>query len=138
MLESSKKSSSDNKDFSNISLDSYKGLAKRNPVLATIFTLFLFSLAGIPPFAGFWGKYYLFVAAIKANLIWLSIVAILLSVIGIYYYLKVIVYMWFTDPETDETYIMSPLGTTAIILSIAGTIFFGLFPEIFFELIRFY
>ncbi|KAA0210865.1 MAG: NADH-quinone oxidoreductase subunit N [Ignavibacteriaceae bacterium] len=132
------KSSSDNKDFSNISLDSYKGLAKRNPVLATIFTLFLFSLAGIPPFAGFWGKYYLFVAAIKANLIWLSIVAILLSVIGIYYYLKVIVYMWFTDPETDETYIMSPLGTTAIILSIAGTIFFGLFPEIFFELIRFY
>lgn len=132
------KSSSDEKDFSNISLDSYKGLAKRNPILATVLTLFLFSLAGIPPFAGFWGKYYLFLAAIKANLIWLSIVGILLSVIGVYYYLKIIVNMWFTQAETDEDYKISPLGATALALSIAGTIFFGLFPEIFFDLIRFY
>ena len=132
------KSSSDNKDFTNISLDTYKGLAKRNPMLATVLTLFLFSLAGIPPFAGFWGKYYLFLAAIKANLIWLSIVGILLSVVGVYYYLKIIVNMWFTDTESEEVYKISPLGATALILSIAGTIFFGLFPEIFFDLIRFY
>ncbi|MBP9096346.1 MAG: NADH-quinone oxidoreductase subunit N, partial [Ignavibacteria bacterium] len=73
------KKSADSKDYANLNLDSYKGLAKRNPWLATFMTLFLFSLAGIPPFAGFWGKYYLFFASIKAGLIWLSVIGILLS-----------------------------------------------------------
>jgi NADH-quinone oxidoreductase subunit N len=63
------KRSDDKKDFKFINLTDYKGLAKRNPLLAIFLSVFLFSLAGIPPFAGFWGKYYLFFAAIKANFI---------------------------------------------------------------------
>lgn len=126
--------------FSNLSLNDYKGLAKNNPVLAMILTIFLFSLAGIPPFAGFWGKYYLFYAAIQANLIWLSIIGITLSVISVYYYIKIIVYMWFQDAEDAEhaqrTYSMPAFASVAIVLTIIGTLVFGLFPEIFFNLFK--
>lgn len=128
------------KDFKNVTFDDYKGLAKKNPFLATVLTVFLFSLAGIPPFAGFWGKYYIFYAAIKMNLIWLSIIAIVLSVISVYYYLKVIVYMWFKEPEgelvtgTDKGSFMSNF---ALIISIAGTLVFGFYPELFFTFFKF-
>ena len=126
------------RDFKNVNIEDYKGLARRNPVMATFLTIFLFSLAGIPPFAGFWGKYYIFYAAIEANLIWLSIVGILLSVISVYYYLKVIVYMWFRDSEDSitEPYPVSPLGATAVVLAVAGTLAFGIYPELFFMLFR--
>ena len=128
------KKSADNKDFANIDLENYKGLAKKNPVLAAFMTIFLFSLAGIPPFAGFWGKYYLFYAAIKSNLIWLSIIGIMLSMVSIYYYLKVIVYMWFSESQVDEKVQISGLGITAIALAIAGTLLFGVYPNLFFNM----
>ena len=132
------KKSEDSRDYANIDLDSYKGLAKRNPWLATFMTLFLFSLAGIPPFAGFWGKYYLFYASIKAGLIWLSVIGILLSLISIYYYLRVIVYMWFTESvEGQEKESYSMLGMAGISLAIVGTLVFGLFPNLFFNLFKF-
>ena len=131
------KRSADSKDYANIDLDSYKGLAKRNPWLATFMTLFLFSLAGIPPFAGFWGKYYLFFASIKAGLIWLSVIGIALSLISIYYYLKITVYMWFSEADTlQEKENVSVLGMTGISLAIIGTLIFGLFPNLFFMIFR--
>lgn len=128
------------RDYKNISLDFYKGLGKRNPAIALYMTLFLFSLAGIPPFAGFWGKYYLFYAAIQANLVWLSIVGILLSLIGVYYYLKVIVYMWFmesTDGVIDEKVSFTGLGIASTSLAVIGTIVFGVYPSFFFTLFKF-
>ncbi|MCX6161837.1 MAG: proton-conducting transporter membrane subunit, partial [Ignavibacteriae bacterium] len=124
----------------NISIDDYKGLGKRNPVLATVFTVFLFSLGGIPPFAGFWGKYYLFFAAIEAKLIWLSIVAILLSLVAIYYYLKIIVYMWFRDADDTVIYEqvkVKPLGVFALFVAIAGTFVFGVYPQLFYTIFGF-
>lgn len=132
------KKSADSKDYLNINLDSYKGLAKRNPWLATFMTLFLFSLAGIPPLAGFWGKYYLFFASIKAGLIWLSVIGILLSLISIYYYLRVIVYMWFSEADSlQEKENVSVLSMTGLSLAIVGTLIFGFFPNLFFNLFRF-
>ena len=65
------------KKETNLTLDSYVGLAKRNPFLAALLAVFMFSLAGIPPFAGFFGKYYIFIAAIKAHLTWLAIVGVI-------------------------------------------------------------
>ena len=131
------KNSDDKKDFVNINISDYKGLAKRYPSIAIFLSIFLFSLGGIPPFAGFWGKYYLFYAAIKANLIWLSVVAILLSVVSIYYYLKVIVYMWFYEPEEIKYDVyFAPLSRIAIILSVFGTLLFGFFPDLFFSLFK--
>jgi len=133
------KFNSDNRDFSMVNIVDYKGLAKKNPFLAAMLTVFLFSLAGIPPFAGFWGKYYLFYAAIKSNLIWLSVLAILFSLISVYYYLRVVVYMWFTDSETtfeENTPVTAWGSRLSIIISFAGTIVFGLLPQLFFTLFK--
>lgn len=128
------------RDYKNIDLSFYKGLGKRNPVMAIYMTLFLFSLAGIPPFAGFWGKYYLFYAAIQSNLIWLSVVGIILSLIGVYYYLKVTVYMWFTESEDiaiEDAVSVSGFGITATSLAVIGTIVFGIAPNLFFKMFNF-
>lgn len=133
-------SSDDKKDFKFINLADYKGLAKRNLLLATFLSVFLFSLAGIPPFAGFWGKYYLFYAAIKANLVWLAVIGILLSVVSVYYYIRVIVYMWFQDAPDEllnEKVIVSPLGAAAVWVAIVGTLVFGVYPQLFFTMFKF-
>ncbi|HMS66188.1 MAG TPA: NADH-quinone oxidoreductase subunit N [Ignavibacteria bacterium] len=128
------------REYKNIDIEYYKGLGKRNPVLSIFMTLFLFSLAGIPPFAGFWGKYYIFYAAIQSNLIWLSVTGILLSLIGVYYYLKIIVYMWFSesaDGLSEEKIPVTGFGVAATSLAVLGTIVFGVDPNLFFRLFKF-
>ncbi len=69
-----------------------------NPVMATILTILMFSLAGIPPLAGFWAKWYVFLAAINADLYALAVIGVLASVVGAYYYLRIIKLMWFDEP----------------------------------------
>lgn len=132
--------SKDKNDYYLVSFDDYKGLAKQSPMLGIFFTIFLLSLAGIPPFAGFWGKYYLFYYAIKSNLIWLSIVAILLSLVSLYYYLKVIVYMWFQEPPeiySNEKITFDIYGKISVITAVLGTLIFGIYPNLFFSIFNF-
>ena len=74
------------------------GLSTTNPVMATILTILMFSLAGIPPLAGFWAKWYVFLAAINAGLYVLAVIGVLASVVGAYYYLRIIKIMWFDEP----------------------------------------
>ena len=74
------------------------GLSATNPVMATILTILMFSLAGIPPLAGFWAKWYVFLAAIDAKLYALAVIGVLASVVGAYYYLRIIKIMWFDEP----------------------------------------
>lgn len=74
------------------------GLSRTNPSLAIIFSILFFSLAGVPPMAGFFGKWYVFVAAVEAQLAWLAIVGAVMSVISAYYYLRVVWIMWFNEP----------------------------------------
>jgi NADH-quinone oxidoreductase subunit N len=74
------------------------GLSNTNPVMATILTILMFSLAGIPPLAGFWAKWYVFLAAINAGLYMLAVIGVLASVVGAYYYLRIIKIMWFDEP----------------------------------------
>ena len=81
-----------------VSYDDLSGLGKRHPAAALAFALFLLSLAGIPPTAGFFGKWFVFRAAIDGGLYWLAIVALVNSVIGAYYYLRVLVYMYMREP----------------------------------------
>jgi NADH-quinone oxidoreductase subunit N len=81
-------------------IDDLAGLSATNPVMATVFTILMFSLAGIPPLAGFFAKYFVFVAAIKAGLYALSVIGVLASVVGAYYYLRVVKLMWF-DASTN-------------------------------------
>jgi NADH-quinone oxidoreductase subunit N len=84
-----------------VTLDNLKGLASKKPIHAFCFSLFLVSLAGLPPALGFFGKFYLFNAAIGEGLIWLALWGVVNSVISVYYYLKPIVYMYMTEGEGE-------------------------------------
>src|SRR5664280_3126003 len=80
------------------SISDYAGLSRTNPLLAFFFAMLLFSLAGVPPLAGFFAKWYVFVAAIKAGLFTLAVIGVLTSVVGAYYYLSIIKVMYFDEP----------------------------------------
>ena len=93
------------------------GIAGTNPVMATILTILLFSLAGIPPLAGFWGKWYVFLAAINAHLYALAVIGVLASVVGAYYYLRIIKLMWFDEPVGG----FQPMATEVrVVLGVSG------------------
>jgi NADH-quinone oxidoreductase subunit N len=98
--------------------------------------VFLFSLAGIPPFAGFWGKYYIFYSIIQANFFWVAVIGILLSLIGVYYYIKIILYMWFYEPATEVKYAPLDFAFTAAVISTIGLFAFGFYPELILRFIR--
>lgn len=107
----------------------YAGLAKRHPLLAGVMALFMFSLVGLPPFAVFFGKYYLFTAAIEAGYTWLALVGVLASVISAYFYLGLIVAMYFRHHETGEIKPAAPgMSGVTIALAVAGVILLGLIP----------
>ena len=80
-------------------IDDLAGLSQTNGVLALALTILMFSLAGIPPLAGFFAKYFVFVAAIQAELYVLAVIGVLASVVGAYYYLRIIKIMWFDEPD---------------------------------------
>ena len=79
-------------------ISDFAGLSRTNPLLAFFFAMFLFSLAGVPPLAGFFGKFYVFVAAIKAGLFTLAVIGVLTSVVGAFYYLAIVKVMYFDEP----------------------------------------
>jgi NADH-quinone oxidoreductase subunit N len=118
------------------SLESYKGIGKSNPGLSVMLTIFLLSLAGIPPLAGFWGKYYIFLTAIQNNYLWVAITGIILSLIGVYYYIKIILYMWFYNPVTGSIKLRQEYSFAAALLSVAGISIFGIWPELIIKYIR--
>ncbi len=112
----------------------FQGLAKRKPKLAAAMALFMLSLAGFPPTAGFFGKLYLFVAAIKSGYVLLAIFAVVASMIAVYFYLRIIVMMYFRDGE-EEIAIDMNRGMTAIVtVSSVAIVAIGLFPSIFMQL----
>ena len=94
------------------------GLSSTNPVMATILTILMFSLAGIPPLAGFWAKWYVFLAAIDAGLYALAVIGVLASVVGAYYYLRIIKIMWFDEPVGVGFLPMS--GALRFVLGVSG------------------
>ncbi|MBN1688231.1 MAG: NADH-quinone oxidoreductase subunit N [Candidatus Omnitrophica bacterium] len=114
-------------------LESYQGLARRSPVLAASMTIFLLSLAGIPPLAGFIGKFFVFSAAIEAKMITLAVAAALNSAVAAYYYFKVIRIMYLVEPtEWDQGPLPQPVSLKiALGLTLAGTVLIGLFPAPF-------
>ena len=82
-------------------LDDYKGLSRRRPVLAASMALFMFSLAGVPPFSGFLGKWLLFSGAVQGELAWLAVCGVLASAISAFFYLRLVVLMWMDEPADD-------------------------------------
>src|SRR3982074_231291 len=108
-------------------ISDFAGLSRTNPLLAFFFAMLLFSLAGIPPLAGFFAKFYVFVAAIKAGLFTLAVVGVLASVVGAYYYLTIIKVMYFDEPLVKLDPMRMELRT---VLAVAGlfNIFFFVYP----------
>jgi len=123
------------KDETNLDLDSYAGLGTRSPFLAGLFALIMFALAGIPPFAGFFGKYYVFIAAIKSDLTWLAMVGILSSVISVYFYLRLVVIMYFKSSETEDKISYTTSEIIAVVIAVFFVIILGLVPGSFIDLI---
>ena len=116
------------KNETNLTFDSYSGLASRQPLLAALLSLFMFSLAGIPPFAEFFGKYYVFIAAIKAHLTWLAIIGVISSAISVYFYLRIVVLMYFREPEVEVKVEESNTGLLAVMISVLLVIVIGIAP----------
>lgn len=118
----------------NLQIADYAGLGFRKPLLAAMMSLFLFSLAGIPPLAGFFGKYYIFVAAINAGMTWLAIVGVLASVVSVYFYIGVVVSMYFKEPEDVSNVETSKTGMTALAISSLAVIALGILPSYVIEI----
>jgi NADH-quinone oxidoreductase subunit N len=121
-----------------VSIANYAGLSHRRPLVAALMAIFMFALAGIPPTAGFLGKFYTFRAAMEAGLTGLTIIGVLNSVLAVYFYLRIVVVMYMKPvPEGDI-----PLGrgnqfaTTALLISAIFILYFGLFPEPLLALLR--
>ncbi|MFZ3215433.1 MAG: NADH-quinone oxidoreductase subunit N [Candidatus Acidiferrales bacterium] len=112
-----------------LEITDYAGLATKQPVLAACFTLFLFSLLGLPATGGFLGKFFAFQAALDSRIVWLVVIAAVNSVIGSYYYLRVIIAMYFWEPSKDYTPSkIAPALVLALAIAAAGTLYLGLRP----------
>ena len=110
-------------------IEAFNGLGKRNPLLAFALTVFMLSMAGIPPLAGFFGKYYVFFEAIKAHHIGIVIVAVITSAISVYYYFKLILAMWTRD--TEEGQFSADISYVSIaLICLAITVALGILPSL--------
>lgn len=119
-----------------IVIDDLKGLSSRHPWAAGLFSIFLFSLAGIPPLVGFFGKFFIFAAAIKQGLFWLAVWGAISSVIGVYYYLRPIVYMYMKEGEGALVAGQYKLTRALIVVMAVLVVVFGLATESLYEQVR--
>lgn len=119
------------KGETNGNVSDFAGLAFKRPVLAVVMTIFLFSLAGMPPTAGFIGKFYLFSGAVQKGYIWLAVIGVLNSAASVYYYLRIMVYMYMKESteEFDWIQVTAPV-TLALVISVAGSLIPGVVPSV--------
>lgn len=113
-----------------VTLEDYEGLGRSSPILAAALTIFLLSLIGIPMTGGFFAKFYVFSAALRANLIWLTIIGVVNSAIGAYYYLRIIVAMYMRESRKEVPVTPVSFGVgLALALSLIATLYLGLLPN---------
>lgn len=114
-------------------IEDFAGLAKRQPLAGFLMLVFMVSLAGIPPTAGFIGKFYVFMAAVEAGLTWLAVVAVIFAAVSAYYYMRVVMVMYMREPEPTAAepprLLPSPTLSVVLAFAVAGVIIFGLFPS---------
>jgi NADH-quinone oxidoreductase subunit N len=108
------------------------GLGHRSPLLGALMTIFMLSLGGFPPLIGFWGKLWLFIAGVAAGWTWLVVIAVLTSVISIYYYLRVVFHVWQSDAPDRRLLVLSPVSVAAIVVT--GALSLAMIPAVPFVL----
>jgi len=112
----------------NLELEDYSGLGFRAPLLALSMSIFMLSLGGLPPLAGFVAKFYIFQAALSEGYVILVVLAVLNSAISFYYYLRVMVYMYMREPQGEFQISTTPITLLVIIIGVLGTVQLGLYP----------
>ena len=119
------------------SLHDYAGLGHSHPALAALMTVCLLSLGGLPPTAGFIGKWYIFSAAVKAGDYSLAIVGVLTSVVSVFFYLRVVVMMYMADREAARAPVrVSGIGMAALAVAVAAIVYLGVLPTSVLNLAR--
>jgi len=114
----------------NLKITDYHGLGFRRPLTALAMTVFMFSLAGVPPAAGFMAKFYIFSAAVKAGQIPLVIIGVVNSMISVYYYLRIVVFMYMKEPEREIVLPGAiPAVAVALLITALATLYIGIFPS---------
>ena len=113
-----------------LSVDDFAGLAVRQPGTAALLSIFLLSLIGVPLTGGFFGKFYIFKAALDSHLVWLTVLGLLNSAVAAYYYLRILVVMYMREPgeATADLQPLSPGLRVALLIPALGTLFLGIFP----------
>src|SRR5262249_16096216 len=112
-------------------IDDFAGLAQEPAMTAAMLTIFMFSLIGVPLTGGFFGKFYIFRAALESHLVWLTVLGLLNSAVAAYYYLRILVVMYMHEPS-DATANAEPLTAgirLALLLPALGTLVLGIFPN---------
>jgi NADH-quinone oxidoreductase subunit N len=119
----------------NAIVDSFNGLAKRNPFLAFTMAVALLSLAGIPPLAGFFAKYYIFTLAFQSGYTGLILLAIITSLIGVYYYFRIIIAMYLKTSDSNTSIEVPLLNKILLVICLVLSIALGILPDVIFNLI---
>jgi len=122
--------------FKGDNISDYEGLAKTHPLAAALMLVFMFSLTGIPPTAGFMGKFYLFMSAISAGYTWLAVTAVIFSAISAYFYLRIVMYMYMKEPKTEVQLSVSPGIALALAITVITVLVIGVFPSKIINLAR--
>jgi NADH-quinone oxidoreductase subunit N len=122
------------RDVAGEELKDFSGLYHRQPMAAIAMLFFMLSLGGIPPTAGFIGKFWLFGAAIEADFVWLALIGVANSAVSLYYYIRVVVFMWIKEEAVGSPIGSHPAMTIALTTALIGTIVLGLYPAPLFEL----
>jgi NADH-quinone oxidoreductase subunit N len=122
--------------FKGDNITDYEGLAKTHPFLSALMLIFMFSLTGLPPTAGFIGKLYVFMSAINAGYTWLVVVAVIFSAISAYFYLRIVMYMYMKEPKIEVA--TSKSGTLGVALGVTAVMVLaiGVYPKFLVDLAR--
>jgi NADH-quinone oxidoreductase subunit N len=114
-------------------LKDLNGLYFRNPFAAIAMLLFMLSLGGVPPMAGFMGKFWLFGAAIESGYVWLAVIGVLNSAVSLYYYVRIVVFMWLKNEPSGSTPVTSPAYALVLGVAVIATILLGVYPQPLFQ-----
>ena len=114
-------------------LKDLSGLYFRSPIAAVAMLIFMLSLGGIPPTAGFMGKIWIFGAAVDAGFISLAVIGVVNSAISLFYYIRVVVFMWIKEEVTGAEIQLGPAMATALVVTVVGSVLFGIYPQPIFE-----
>jgi NADH-quinone oxidoreductase subunit N len=114
--------------FKGDQISDFEGLAKTHPFAAALMLVFMFSLTGIPPTAGFMGKFYLFMSAIDAGYTWLVIIAVIFSAISAYFYLRIVMYMYMKEPKETVKITTSHALSLALAVTSIAVLIIGVLP----------